>query len=794
MEFAALGIGALLGTIWIHSQLSASLPQLNGTHTLQGIQQAVLIERDALGVPTIHGQNRQDVARATGFIHAQERFFQMDLLRRQAAGELAELVGKAAIPMDRKHRIHRFRMRAQQVLATCDTELANLLAAYAQGVNAGLKALGNKPFEYLALFTEPEEWLAEDTFLVLYAMFIDLQRGDGSWDSHLGVLRDTLPPALTDFLTPLSTEWDTLLTGEEPVSKHPIPPPELFTLRQGHSKATDKSGLFADQEAMPVGSNNWAVAGQRTASGAPLLAGDMHLTHRVPNIWYRASMKWQQQGQTLQVTGVTLPGAPFVIAGSNGFVAWSFTNSYGDWSDLIELQLADTDTDAYLTSQGAEKFVNRKEIIRVKDGPDQELNIRETKWGPVLDQDHRGRLRALRWLAYQAESINLNIHQLEQVRDIAHALDVANRSGLPPQNFVAIDKNGHIGWTIAGVIPKRGQVDTRFPITWRQAEEAWQGWLSPADYPRLIDPPAGIIWTANSRVLGEEWMTKLGDGGLRLGARGQQIRNNLLAIEQAAPQDMLAIQLDDRAIFLKRWQTLLLNVLTDQTIAGQPRRAEFRQLVLGWSGRASTDSVGYRLVHDFRLAVARRVFSDLTQTSKQADERFGYLWYGQWEGPLWTLVSERPLHMLGPTYQNWQELFVTAIDEVVSAIEQQGLTLEQATWGQANTLQMRHPLSLAVPTLSKWLDARKDQLSGDHNMPRVQSPTAGASQRMVVSPGREEEGFFHMPGGQSGHPLSPFYKAGHEAWVKGLPTPFLPGATRHVLVLEKENNKSIESD
>jgi len=782
-------LGAGAGGLWVHGRLRASLPQLEGERTLPGLSAPVRVERDAQGVPRLAGKSRLDLSRALGFVHGQERFFQMDLLRRRAAGELAELVGPAALKLDRTVRVHRFRSVAERVFARAPADERSSIQAYAEGVNAGLAALGAPPFEYLALRTDPLPWRPEDTILAELAMFVTLQSGLPERESLLGVMHDVLPPALFAFLAPSGSEWDAPLVGGA-FAVPPVPGPDVLDLRrpqapkavaQGPS-AERAAALEPDPEFVP-GSNNWAVAGAHTASGAPLLADDMHLQITVPNIWYRAVLAWREGGEERQVVGVTLPGTPVTIVGSNAHVAWGFTNSEGDWADLVEVEPDPSEPDAYRTPAGPRKFARVSERIRVKGGPEETLEVVETIWGPIVDQDHRGRKRALRWVAQDEQGVNLALSALETAQTVAEAQEVANRTGAPAQNFVAVDRDGHIGWTILGRIPRRAGFDGRLPGSWADGTRRWDGWLEPREYPRVVDPPSGRLWTANARVVDGEMLRKIGFGGYDLGARAQQIRDDLLALEKATPEDMLKVQVDIRAIFLARWRDLLLKTLTPEALARDPRRVEMRRLVEGWGGRASADSAGYRLVRDFRTTLAEQVLEPLTAPCKAADPRFRWNRLPFYEGPLWALVTKRPPHLLDPKHETWDAQLLAAADAVVESLTRDGARLADQTWGRRNAAQIQHPLSRAVPSLTRFLDMPRDELPGDSNMPRAQGPENGASERLAVSPGREAEGVFHMPGGQSGHPLSPNYADGHAAWVKGEPRPLLPGPPVHVLTL-----------
>ena len=349
------------------------------------------------------------------------------------------------------------------------------------------------------------------------------------------------------------------------------------------------------------------------------------------------------------------------------------------------------------------------------------------------------------------------------------------------------DAAGRVGWTIIGRIPRRVGHDGSVPTSWADGTRGWDGWLAPAEYPRVVDPPSGRIWTANARVVGGEKLAKVGVGGYDLGARQGQIRDDLLGTEKANEDDMLRVQLDDRALFLARWQKLLLEVLTPDVMAKDPRRAEARRLVDAWGGRASIDSVGYRVVRAFRERVRGLALDPLLAPVRAARPRSTSA--RAWprtrggKGRSGRSSRERPPHLLDPRYPSWDALLLAALDESVLELTQDGRPLAGRTWGERNTTLIRHPLSRAVPWLGSFLDMPREPLPGDNHMPRFQSPTAGASERFAVSPGREEQGYFHMPCGQSGHPLSPHYADGHAAWARGEKTPFLPGPAVHVLTL-----------
>ena len=787
---AALILILSIGGLILRNRLLSSLPVLDGEITAAGLSAPVSIDRDRLGVPTLRGESHLDVIQALGFLHAQDRFFQMDMFRRGAAGELADLLGEPLVETDSLNRRHRFRALARKALEKAPKTEKAIYEAYARGVNQGLRTLDAKPVEYLLLRADPAPWLPEDSALVAFAMFLSLQSGFGGYESSHGVLFDTVPKPLAQFLSPAGTRWDAPLK-DEPIALSSIPGPEIYDLRKRPSGASlDRERLGAEPASKGIyGSNSWAVAPLHTEDQRALLANDMHLDVTIPNYWYRAYMIWPDAdglGTGRQLIGLTLPGTPAVIVGSNTKVAWGLTVSRIDGSDLVELEPVPENQDAYLTPQGPRPFERFTETIRVKGGESRTIEILWTMWGPVIDEDHQGRKRAYRWIAHDP-GVDLNIMKLAEANTLEEAMTIANMCNAPTQNFIAVDASGHIGWTILGRVPKRIGFDGLAPTSWADGSRNWDGWLRPEEVPRVINPPSGRVWSANNRTVGGEDLKKLGHSGYEIGSRATQIRDTLMALDKATVADMLKLQLDDRALFFERWRTLLLETLTPDAVAGRPLRGEFRELVeKDWSGKASVDSVGFRLVRSFRVFTFDRVYNMLTQPCLQADDRFSIHDLTQYEYPLWRLVNERPVHLLDARLRNWDELLLEVIDQLIEVFTADGEPLRQNTWGEFNMVHIQHPLSKAAPRLGRWLDVPAQPLPGSAYTPRYQDRGFGASMRMVVSPGYEAEGLFHMPCGQSGHPLSRFYQAGHGDWEQGKPTPLLPGETEHRLVLKPQ--------
>jgi penicillin amidase len=801
------------GAVWARHELRGSLAVLDGNVRLPGTSAPVVVTRDALGIPTISGRTREDVARATGFLHAQDRFFQMDLNRRRAAGELAALVGRRALPLDREIRRHRFRAEALTALSLLSARDRAMLEAYTAGVNSGLEALSAPPFEYLLLRQDPQPWHPEDSLLVVLAMFVRLQDDDGTYESVLATMHDVLPGPMFDFMASPGTDWDAPVVGGK-FQVPAIPGPDVYNLRArrleaphvplasrnsrrpgpNSRRAPAADAVFFgnwqleanDSGREAVGSNSWVVAGSLTPDNAPLVANDMHLDVRVPNVWYRAQFEWPDganPSRPHRAVGVTLPGSPALVVGSNTFVAWGFTNTYADWSDYVLLDVDPNDPARYRTPGGWQTFTTFDEVINVAGEADEHEQVNWTIWGPVLSPDHRGRPRAYRWVAHSSQQLAAAVVPMETARTVFEAFDEANGLGAPGQNMVVADRTGRIGWTIYGSIPRRQGTDGRLPSSWADGMRQWNGWLDDSEYPRLVDPPGGRIWTANARVVDGAMLSTLGDGGYEVGSRATIIRDRLRKAQRFTAADMLDIQLDSSAVFLSRWRDLILQTLTPGVVSRRADRAVFRDLVEhSWDGTASPQSVGYRFTRMFREVVSEGVLAFVLGECYAADASFDHAILRRREGPLWKLVTERPMHLLDPQFDSWDELLVQAVDDVITSAKEEG-DLQDRLWSEYNVTEYRHPLAASVPLFGRWLNMPAAKLPGDLFTVRMQWGAEAASERFVVAPGHEAEGILHMPTGQSGHPLSPFYANSHDAWVKGAATPLLAGKEEHRLTL-----------
>jgi penicillin G amidase len=782
----ALLVLAAAGSAWW--AMRQSLPQLDGRLVAPALVAEATIERDAAGRPVITAASRTDLAFATGFVHAQDRFFQMDLARRLAAGELAELFGAVAVDQDSRARRFAFRPVARRIVEAAPADERAAVEAYTRGVNAGLQSLAARPWEYLLLRATPREWLPEDSALVVHSMWWQLQHdaiGDELSRRRIerAAAAKSTPEAahtLITFVFAGHSDWDTpnysaaapcvqaACTDSARVLTQPFP--ELLRF----AAAAPVAVSTADEA--KAGSNNWAIAGVHTRAGGALVANDMHLDVGVPAVWYPARLRIL--GATpLDIAGVTLPGTPAVAAGSNGQVAWGFTNSYGDFSDVRFGPCTSGD------------YGLRREHILVRGADAVDVEFRDVGAGVVLDgPDYAadvasGECAQVAWLASRPEATNFGLLGFERARGVDDVLALAPGVGIPGQNLVVGDSRGRIAWTLLGRVPRGSGPDRLFgAVEFRDA----------SDHPRIADPPVGRLWTANQRVVDGELEAVLGDdeadvgaSGYDIGARARQIRDDLLRLSHPATEaDMLAVQLDARALFLARWRDLLLALVDEDVMHQAPQRREFRELVSSWKGEAAADAVGYNLVRSFRRNTEDALWNGFTASLMGAD--FETRRPAQFEAAAWRLVNERPQSIAPPDRAHWFHFLLHQLDTTIAEAIAQCGSLDRCTYGSQQPVAIRHPLSRAVPLLSRLLDMPAMELPGDHHMPRVQDGSFGASERFAVMPGRERDGYLQLPGGPSGHPLSPFYRSGFADWAEGKPTPFLPGTTAHKLVLRPQ--------
>ncbi len=765
---------AIGGAIFSVVKLRASLPMRDGEKPIKGLNLPVTVTLDRFGVPTIIASTRKDAAIALGYVTAQDRLFQMDLLRRRTAGRLSEVVGKIAIKSDKQQRVIGFNRVTQAIIANLSDERREILAAYADGVNAFIRQMDTPPFEFLLLGYRPEPWTVEDSILVVMNIFQSLAFREND-ERMMTIMEKSLPPEVVAFLTPDTGSYTQPLLGGPDSHRpmQPIPVEALASIRRA-PKQIGKKLVRATHDV--VGSNNWAVGQSKTADGRAIVANDMHLGLSVPNIWYRASLRYEN----VEISGVILPGTPAVVVGSNGHVAWGFTYICGDFLDLVRLEINPENPDEYKTPDGWKQFEVINERIEIKGGKHIVEPVKLTIWGPVSPTPLMGQPVAIHWTALQPEAVGMELLDMDKAMTVEDALFIMNRFRGIPLNVVMADSVGKIAWTYCGKIPIRKGFDGSSAKSWANGDIGWEGYISPSELPRVISPPEGFIATANDRTLGKDYPYLIGYNFAN-GHRAYRINERLREMDQVTEQDMFQLQLDTVIHFYEFYQQLALSVLTEDVIANKPLLLKARKQIAGWDGKAEVDSIAFGILVRFRDILAEDVLQPFLDLCHEADRKFSYAWRNT-EPPLRALLREKIEKILPDpvNYPNWEKFILAKLEKSIEQLlnEHNFDSLDQLTWGSIHKTQISHPLGF-IPMLGNILNMPQDPLPGDGLC--VRSPYA--SERMVISPGHEADGILQIPGGQSGHPLSQNYKNQYSYWLKGEPLPFLQGPTTHTLTL-----------
>ena len=529
---------------------------------------------------------------------------------------------------------------------------------------------------------------------------------------------------------------------------------------------------------MHPGSNAWAVAGSRTADGRALLANDPHLGIRAPGTWYRMGFVFPV-GSTvggddmLWQYGLSLPGAPGIIIGSNGHVAWGFTNATLDAADLVLIETDPEDDSRYRTPDGWEPFGWQQEVVKVRGGETELRDVQLTRWGPVYTNDSAPWKLVRKWILTEPGAINLGVHGMLRARTVDDAVEVMRNFNGSPQNALIADADGRIAWVVTGRLPNRVGHDGTVPVSWADEGVGWDGWLDESDRPVIIDPDSGVLFSANNRMadlqtarrLGREWAEP---------ERAKRIAQLLAASEPLDEGDMLAMQLDTKLEVLEPLRTRLIEIIPvnhpDQAI----RRV--RQQLIDWNGRADAQQVGLMaLLQVDRILQAEALASLHSEDGKTIDLP---------SGPLRRAIAAESPTFLAPRYTNWDQAHMSALIQAVQEL-QAGDSLE-VPWGEVNRAKFDHPAAGLAPWGIDTLNLPSHVQPGHPYAVRVAHPRFGASARFVVSPGHDDDGVLQTPGGQSGHFGSPHYIDYHEEWANGLPTEFLPGEIVYTHSLVRE--------
>jgi penicillin amidase len=767
---------------WFFTAARVALPQLDGTLPVAGLSASVTVLRDAHGVPSITAGSLPDLFFAQGYVTAQDRLWEMDMSRRYAAGELAEEMGGDYLKLDIAQRVLGLRQVAEMAVSRLSARDRQYMEAYARGVNAYIaEHQRSLPLEFRVLRYSPREWSPVDSFLV-GAMMAEMLNHYGYRDKlEREKLGAKLGPELTADLFPTTSGRDILPNGERPIipgtdtngTEDGLDPDAHRRHRRGHLHAAldplrgkHIPARAGDSPELVPGSNNWVVSGAHTVSGKPLLANDMHLPHRIPNTWYEVHLA----SGDYDVTGVSLPGLPAVIVGHNQRIAWGFTNLGPDVEDLYVESF--NGQGEYLTPLGWQKPALRHEIIRVRGGRDQALDVLVTRHGPVITPALRDGARqlALRWTIYNSTGFSYPFFDLNMARNWEEFRHALSQMGSPGQNVVYADVDGHIGYQATGLVPIRAAGDGLTPANGSDDTHEWKGYIPFDALPRFYDPPSGILATANQRVTPNDYPYAIAtDWGSPY--RAERIRRVLREEKKFTAADMLALQNDVESdvdhFFAERFVYAV-----DSWPKASPRAREAAELLRKWDGQMKADSAA--------AAIERHARRNLYQTlleSKLGDEAGQYAWFnsGVW---LETVVLHQLPRWLPAQYGSYEELLCSAIEKTVGRAPR-----ELAAWryGDEFPVEIEHPLYGKVPLLKRWAGTGRQPQSGSGDTVKQVGRGFGPSQRLTVDLANFDATTLNIVNGQSGNLFSPYFNDQWEAWYAGatFALPYTAKATQH---------------
>lgn len=739
--------------LWV---LTGSLPKNSGEIALagNGLSAPVKIERDDAGIVTITAKTELDADFALGFVHAQDRLFQMEMMRRLGAGRLSELFGIATLKTDKLMRTLGLAQQAARQYETASPDLRAALDAYAAGVNAFLGWHGFPlPPEFLLLRFEPEPWRPTDSLLWGRIMAWQLSGNAGQ-----EILNERLRRKVSADLLPL-------LLREE--GRHAGLP-----------------GFGSSRSA----SNSWVISGAFTASGAPILANDPHLGLSAPATWYMARLS-TPDGMRV---GATAPGLPFLVIGSNGHVAWGFTTTHSDTEDLFEEHISRDVPEHYDTSVGPVPFTVRREIIKIKDSADVPFDVRATRHGPLISdldpERYLHRRFALAWTGFLPDDRSPEAFlKMNRAGNAASFKDALRDFHTPQQNVVFADTNGNIGLVAAGRVPVRRNIadESLLPAPGWIEDYDWTGTLSFADLPRIDNPADGRIVTANNDIRPPRYFKFLGRSFDRP-YRHDRIQSLLAEMSGATLEDMKGIQLDDLS------PPLLGFVKAHLPEVAPSVPLDIAAAMAGWDGRMAAGRPEPLIATAWLYATARRVLAD------ELGEDFDEWWLWQVD-VLRQAMSQRRWcdDRQTPTAENCRDALRSAFGEALETLHRSyGPDWRLWTWGAAHTMQYRHPVFARLPYVGDWL-VPKVLAPGDHFTINRGGSSIGADGarfadvhgpglRMAIDLDRPGAPVFNMAGGQSGHPLSPHYSDLLLEWGAGTYRSFQNSA-QHVLTLRPES-------
>lgn len=786
------------------------LPQLAGTLALPGLQQNVTVDRDGWGVPHIRAATVEDLAEAQGYVMAQDRLWQMDLLRRVARGQLSEILGDKTVEIDKEFRIMGFGRAAEREATLLEPDVRKIMDAYARGVNQFIQQHQTSlPLEFSLLRYKPQPWQPSDTLAISGYMYRTLTN---TWEKELNRAKVTQRAG--------AERSKDLFSAESPLDHFVVGDPNVPDDGSQRS-ATDPdenddddmqpdtvlkaslygSGMRAVPDSSPdltsalaasiqeflatshseirqgLGSNNWVVSGAHTATGKPLLANDTHLELTIPSIWYEVHLT----APGWNVKGLTLPGAPMVIIGHNERIAWGFTNNGADVQDLYIETFNPASPTEYRVNGKWAKAQALDEVIRVKGQPDEHLQIIVTRHGPIMHREG-DTAYAMRWMATEPGGLVNSYNWLGKARNWKEFRETMKRVWGPGQNAVYADVEGNIGYVMAARVPIRKKGHAEVPVPGDTDDYEWAGYVPFEQLPQALNPESGLIVTANARVVGPNYKPYLTDRWEEP-YRTARIYDLLHDRHDLRPEDMLKVQTDTYSYP----HVFLADQLMAAAKTAKPKDARAQKIIDGlkdWNGIADSRSPEVSFLHATRRAVLDLLLEPILGT-----ETAIYQWRSTTF--LQRMLTDRPSKWLPTSYKNYDELLATAADRAVAKLAEQSKSerTEDWAWERFNSLDMFHPLGHAG-LLKTFLSITDKAQSGTLYSVRAATKTHGPAMRFVANPGNWDESILLITAGQSGQPGSSHYSDQFSYWYEGTPifAPFSDaaeaGATKHTLTFK----------
>jgi penicillin amidase len=779
--------------IWLYGAIRAGLPQVDGRLAVAGLTAPVSVVRDHHGVPHIKAANLDDLFFAQGYVTAQDRLWQMDMSRRAAAGELSEILppklfGDGVIRVDKRQRILGLRAMAEKAVSGATGEEKRYMEAYARGVNAFIAANRNSlPAEFRVLRYQPRPWSPTDTYLIGAEMAQELQF---YLIQHMWLREKVLAhvgPQLAADLYPTVSWRDHPPTAAPPdFEQNPPDMPDVEEEGRTKPKRRQRAALESllpewlqvriekiDDPLLVPGSNNWVVSGAHTTTGKPLLSNDMHLGHAVPSVWYESHLT----APGIDVAGVTFAGMPFIVVGHNQRIGWGFTNVGPITYDLYIENF--NQNGEYQTPVGWQKPQLRREVINVAGAQPIEINVAVTRHGPVISDLFVGETRklALKWTAFEPDVMRIPFFDINRAQNWDEFKRAIANFGIPSQNAVYGDVDGHIGYITTGKVPTRKVPSAGVPVSGADDEHEWTGYIPFDQMPSTFDPPSGIIATANGRITPDNYPFQLGLEWVS-GERTQRIYRVLQSGKQFTSADMLTLQTDISSAYdLFLAQRLVYAIDRNRNSSERARQAA--DILRGWNGRVDADSAAPAIVVKTERELIRLMLEPKLGGSPDKPQPntppVGWRMY-RWEMEnawLENTISRQNRAWLPSNYTSFDELLTAAVDKAVSAPGVPS-NLSKWKWGALVALNLKHPLFGRIPLFQRLAGPGYELQSGNGNTVKQVGSEFGPSQRLTVDFSNLDATNLNITTGESGNILSPYFMDHWPAWYRGttFPLPF----------------------